>query len=124
MQITKAKKGSDDYLIDWCDYVIGDLVREKTELFKAYNYFNGVRDHFQYENLEKNYGLDYHTVLYKLERLRIYHADYAQFKELFDKALIGFNGKIDYSRLDKSMCNFKSFSMMASIKILTILSFY
>lgn len=57
MQITKAKKGSDDYLIDWCDYVIGDLVREKTELFKAYNYFNGVRDHFQYENLEKNYGV-------------------------------------------------------------------
>ena len=57
MQITNAKKGSDDYLIDWCDYVIGDLVREKTELFKAYNYFNGVRDHFQYENLEKNYGV-------------------------------------------------------------------
>lgn len=57
MEITKARKGSDDYLIDWCDYVIGDLVKEKEHLFKAYNYFNGVRDHYQYENLEKNYGI-------------------------------------------------------------------
>ena len=57
MEITKAKKGSDDYLIDWCDYVIGNLVQEKTSLYKAYNYFNGVRDHYQYENLEKNYGV-------------------------------------------------------------------
>jgi len=29
MEITKAKKGSDQYLMDWCDYVIGDLVKEK-----------------------------------------------------------------------------------------------
>lgn len=57
MQITKAKKGSDDYLMDWCDYIISDLVQEKEELVKAYNYFNGVRDHYQYENLEKNYGV-------------------------------------------------------------------
>lgn len=57
MQVTKAKKGSDDYLIDWCDYIISDLVQEKEELVKAYNYFNGVRDHYQYENLEKNYGV-------------------------------------------------------------------
>ena len=57
MQVTKAKKGSDDYLMDWCDYIISDLVQEKEELVKAYNYFNGVRDHYQYENLEKNYGV-------------------------------------------------------------------
>ena len=57
MEITKAKKGSDEYLTDWCDYIIGDLVKEKEHLFKAYNYFNGIRDHFQYENLEKNYGV-------------------------------------------------------------------
>lgn len=57
MEITKAKKGSDDYLMDWADYVISDLVKEKQELFKAYNYYNGVRDHYQYENLEKNYGV-------------------------------------------------------------------
>lgn len=57
MQVTKAKKGSDDYLMDQCDYIISDLVQEKEELVKAYNYFNGVRDHYQYENLEKNYGV-------------------------------------------------------------------
>lgn len=57
MKVTKAKKGSDEYLMDWADYVIGDLVKEKTDLVKAYNYFNGVRDHYQYENLEKNYGV-------------------------------------------------------------------
>lgn len=57
MKVTEAKKGSDDYLMDWADYIIGELVREKTDLVKAYNYFNGVRDHYQYENLEKNYGV-------------------------------------------------------------------
>ena len=57
MKVTNAKKGSDEYLMDWCDYVISDLVHEKDELVKAYNYFNGVRDHYQYENLEKNYGV-------------------------------------------------------------------
>lgn len=57
MEVTKAKNGTDDYMIDWCDYVIGDLVREKTHLFKAYNYFNGVRDHYQYQHLEENYGI-------------------------------------------------------------------
>jgi hypothetical protein len=32
-------------------------VKEKTDLIKAYNYFNGVRDHYQYEHLEKNFGI-------------------------------------------------------------------
>ena len=44
MEITNAKKGSDDYLMDWTDYIIGSLVREKLELYKAYNYYNGIRD--------------------------------------------------------------------------------
>ena len=57
MEVTKAKKGSDDYLMDYCDYVIGYLVREKRDIIKAYNYFNGIRDHYQYENLEKNFGV-------------------------------------------------------------------
>lgn len=57
MKITSAKKGSDEYLMDWTDYIIGDLVKEKQELVKAYNYYSGVRDHYQYENLEKNYGV-------------------------------------------------------------------
>lgn len=57
MDVSKAKKGSDDYLMDYCDYIIGELVHEKRDLIKAYNYFNGVRDHYQYENLEKNFGV-------------------------------------------------------------------
>ena len=57
MEITKATKGTDDYLIDWCDYIIGDLVREKKDIIKAYNYFNGIRDKYQYEHLEKNFGI-------------------------------------------------------------------
>jgi hypothetical protein len=57
MEISKARKGSDEYLVDWCDYVIGDLAKEKTHLFKAYNYFNGVRDHYQYQHLEENFGV-------------------------------------------------------------------
>lgn len=57
MEITNAKPGSDKYMMDWCDYVIGDLVKEKEHLFKAYNYFNGVRDHYQYKHLEENYGI-------------------------------------------------------------------
>lgn len=57
MEVTKAKNGSEDYLIDWCNYVISTLVHERTDLVKAYNYYNGVRDHYQYENLEKNYGV-------------------------------------------------------------------
>lgn len=57
MIITEAQKGSDDYLMDWADYVIGDLVQEKQDIIKAYNYYNGVRDHYQYEHLEKNYGV-------------------------------------------------------------------
>lgn len=57
MEITNANKGTDNYLIDWCDYVIGELVKEKTDIIKAYNYFNGIRDKYQYEHLEKNFGI-------------------------------------------------------------------
>ena len=52
MLISKHKKGSDDYLIEWADYCIGDLVVEKEHLYKAYNYYNGKRDYYQYEHLE------------------------------------------------------------------------
>ena len=51
------KKGSDEYLTEACDHIIGELVKEKEHLFKAYNYFNGIRDHYQYEHLEKNEGV-------------------------------------------------------------------
>ena len=57
MLTSKYKKGSDDYLVDMTDYIIGDLVHEKESLFKAYNYYNGIRDKYQYANLETNYGI-------------------------------------------------------------------
>ena len=57
MQISKHKKGSDEYLVEMADYVIGDLVKEKEWLFKAYNYYNAIRDKYQYEHIEKNYGI-------------------------------------------------------------------
>lgn len=57
MEITKARKGSEEYQLDWCDYIISTLVKEKRDLIKAYNYFNGKRDHYQYENIEKNFGV-------------------------------------------------------------------
>lgn len=57
MQISKHKKGSDDYLVDMADYVIADLVVEKEHLYKAYNYYNARRDKYQYENIEKNFGI-------------------------------------------------------------------
>ena len=57
MEISKHKKGSDDYLVEMADFVIGDLVKEKEWLFKAYNYYNAIRDKYQYEHIEKNYGI-------------------------------------------------------------------
>ena len=57
MEMSKHKKGSDDYLVEYCDSIIGELVHEKEHLVKAYNYFNGIRDHFQYEHLEQNDGV-------------------------------------------------------------------
>lgn len=57
MITSNLKKGSDQYLTENCDRIIGELVKEKKHLFKAYNYFNGVRDHYQYEHLEKNEGV-------------------------------------------------------------------
>ena len=57
MITSNLKKGSDQYLTEYCDRIIGELVKEKEHLFKAYNYFNGVRDHFQYEHLELNEGV-------------------------------------------------------------------
>lgn len=54
---SQFKKGSDDYLVEQADYCIGDLVVEKKHLYKAYNYYNGKRDFYQYEHLEDNKGL-------------------------------------------------------------------
>ena len=50
-------KNSDDYLISHCDTAIAELVFDKTSLVKAYNYYHGVRDRFQFAHLEHNYGI-------------------------------------------------------------------
>lgn len=47
----------DEELIDKADEVISELVYDKVELQKAYNYYNGIRDPEQFEYLENNYGI-------------------------------------------------------------------
>ena len=48
---------SDEDLIEKSNKIIAELVQEKTELQKAYNYYNGVRDAEQFRYLEENYGI-------------------------------------------------------------------
>ena len=48
---------SNKELIDKTDEAISDLVIEKTELQKAYNYYNGKRDAEQFKYLEENFGI-------------------------------------------------------------------
>ena len=40
------KIGTDDYLMDQTDLIIGKLVKEKEHLIKAYNYYQGFRDKY------------------------------------------------------------------------------
>lgn len=56
-ETSKYKIGSDKYLIQQTDLIIGKLVQEKTHLFKAYNYYQGFRDKYQFKHLEENYGV-------------------------------------------------------------------
>ena len=48
---------SDKELIDKTDETIAELVYDKYELQKAYNYYNGKRDPEQFRYLEENFGL-------------------------------------------------------------------
>ena len=48
---------SDKELIDKTDEAIAELVYDKHELQKAYNYYNGKRDPEQFRYLEENFGL-------------------------------------------------------------------
>ena len=48
---------SDKELIDKTDEAIAELVYDKYELQKAYNYYNGKRDPEQFKYLEENFGL-------------------------------------------------------------------
>ena len=52
-----AKKVSDDELIQKTDIAIAELVYDKDELQKAYNYYNGKRDAEQFRYLEENFGI-------------------------------------------------------------------
>ena len=44
-------------LIEKTNETISELVYDKTELQKAYNYYNGIRDAEQFKYLEENFGL-------------------------------------------------------------------
>lgn len=48
---------TDKELIDKTDETISDLVYDKYELQKAYNYYNGKRDPEQFKYLEENFGI-------------------------------------------------------------------
>lgn len=48
---------SNEELIDKTDEAIAELVYDKHELQKAYNYYNGKRDPEQFRYLEENFGL-------------------------------------------------------------------
>jgi len=45
------------YIIDNIDRAINELVYEKTQIIKAYNYYHGKRDPEQFRHLEENYGI-------------------------------------------------------------------
>lgn len=47
----------DDELIEKTNKAIAELVVDKVELQKAYNYYNGIRDAEQFRYLEENYGI-------------------------------------------------------------------
>ena len=54
---------SNKELIDKTDEAISELVYDKHELQKAYNYYNGKRDPEQFRYLEENFGLGSPTVV-------------------------------------------------------------
>jgi len=55
--LTEKQKEDEDYLMSCIDRAISELVYDKEELKKAYNYYEGKRDKDQYRHLEDNYGV-------------------------------------------------------------------
>lgn len=55
--IPEEDKLKEEYLILNTEYNINTLVYDKTDLRKAYNYYNGVRDKEQFRGLEEHYGI-------------------------------------------------------------------
>ena len=56
--MTKNKKEeTEQEVIDNINRAINELVYEKTQIIKAYNYYHGKRDPEQFRHLEENYGI-------------------------------------------------------------------
>lgn len=55
--MAEVEKHNDDWMIEQTDKAINELVYEKVDLIKAYNYYAGVRDKKQFQHLETNYGI-------------------------------------------------------------------
>ena len=53
----KEKSIKEQEIIDNIDRAINELVYEKSQLIKAYNYYHGKRDPDQFRHLEENYGI-------------------------------------------------------------------
>lgn len=53
----KEKNKKEQEIIDNIDRAINELVYEKTQIVKAYNYYHGKRDPEQFRHLEENYGI-------------------------------------------------------------------
>lgn len=55
--MTQERNKKEQEIIDNIDRAISELVYEKTQLIKAYNYYHGKRDPDQFRHLEENYGI-------------------------------------------------------------------
>ena len=53
----KERIGTEKEILDNIDRAINELVYEKTQIIKAYNYYHGKRDPEQFRHLEENYGI-------------------------------------------------------------------
>jgi hypothetical protein len=56
-QKKKNKQEQEQEILDHINRAINELVYEKTQLIKAYNYYHGKRDPEQFRHLEENYGI-------------------------------------------------------------------
>lgn len=55
--MTQERNKKDTEIIDNINRAINELVYEKTQLIKAYQYYHGKRDPEQFRHLEENYGI-------------------------------------------------------------------
>ena len=53
----KERTKEEQKLIEKIDKAISELVYEKVQVIKAYNYYHGKRDPEQFRHLEENYGI-------------------------------------------------------------------